>query len=281
MKIAYGDSHLHTVESDGKCSVEQVAELAARRRLAYICFTDHYPLAPGLPELAAADFDERYIEQIRRVQEQYRGVMDICFGAEFDWIAGYGEWTAAEIAKGRYDYVLGSVHFILDDRGQWLPVDESEARFLESSAKSGGVENFVCAYYGEIRNLVRSGLFDGLAHLDLIRIFNKSQSLFSENGDWYKGQVLETLDVLAGSKMCMEINTNGWYKRCEMQYPALWILQEARKREIPLTLSSDGHRPEGIGRDLDKACALAQSAGYDSIVRFKNREMLTIKIGVA
>lgn len=277
MKLLIGDSHLHTKESDGAYSVAQVADFAIQRGLAYICFTDHYPRPDEVASNGKDSLSDTYINEIAQAKEHFKGVIDIALGSEFDWLEPHTDWTAKEIQRRNYDYILGSIHFLTDSAGKLWPIDENEEKFGQTVRAFGGIEQAVCEYYRQLRLMIQSGLFDGLGHFDLIRIYNKSQCLFSEDSDWYKRQVLQTLDVLAQSRMCMEINTNGWYKKCGVQYPTFWILQEAKKRNIPITLSSDGHRDDSIGRDLTKAWQLAQQAGYDSIVRFKNREMIVIK----
>jgi histidinol-phosphatase (PHP family) len=278
MKYMIGDSHLHTKESDGAYSVAEVIDFAIGQKLSYIYFTDHYPLPPELAQKATHGLSDAYVKEIEDAQKTFAGVIDICLGAEFDWLEDYADWTAQEIAKRNYDYILGSVHYIFDNKRKCGLIDANEEAFHEVVKQWGGVQNVVAEYYRQLRLMIKSGLFDGVAHFDLIKIYNKAESLFSEESDWYKHEVLATLDTLAESKMCMEINTNGWYKKCAVQYPSAWILKEAKKRTLSLTLSSDGHRGESVGRDLVKAAELAKSAGYRSIVRFKQRVMVRIAL---
>jgi histidinol-phosphatase (PHP family) len=274
-----GDSHLHTKESDGAYSVAEVIDFAVAKKLAYICFTDHYPLPPELAKKETFGLSDAYVKEIVNAKKKFENVIDICLGAEFDWLQDYAEWTAKEISKQKYDYILGSVHYIFDKNGKCGLIDKNEETFLEIVKDWGGIKNVVSEYYNQLRLMIKSELFDGVGHFDLIKICNKSESLFSEESSWYKDAVVQTLDVLSKSKMCLEINTNGWYKKCSAQYPSLWILKEAKQRNIPITLSSDGHREDSVGRDLLKALELAKSAGYDSVVRFKGRRMIAVKLG--
>jgi histidinol-phosphatase (PHP family) len=280
MQFVIGDSHLHTKESDGAYSVAEVIEFALARKLSYICFTDHYPLPPELEQNAPQGFSDAYVKEIEEAKQKFTGTIDICLGAEFDWLEDYAGWTKQEIAKRNYDYVLGSVHLLntFDRDRKYGILDLNEEGFYDLIKIRGSAQNVVAEYYRQLRLMIESKMFDGVGHFDLIKIYNKSDSLFSEHSDWYKDDVIKTLDVLAESKMCMEINTNGWYKKCSVQYPSVWILKEAKKRNITITLSSDGHRGDSIGRDLLKAAELAQSAGYESIVRFKQRKMLAVAL---
>jgi histidinol-phosphatase (PHP family) len=280
MKYIIGDSHLHTKESDGAYTVAEVIDFAVGRGLSYICFTDHYPLPPALAHNAPQGLSDAYVKEIEEAKTKFTGTIDICLGAEFDWLEDYADWTWQEIAKRNYDYVLGSIHLlnVFDRTRKYGILDMNEEGFREVADIWGGMKNLIAEYYRQLRLMIESGIFDGLGHFDLIKIYNKAAVLFSEESEWYKEHVITTLDVLAQSKMCMEINTNGWYKKCSVQYPSVWILKEACRRNIPITLSSDGHRGDSIGRDLLKAAELAKSAGYDSIVRFKRRTMMRIAL---
>ena len=71
----------------------------------------------------------------------------------------------------------------------------------------------------------------------------------------------------------MEINTNGLNKPAKEIYPSFPIVQLLFDNNIPITLSSDAHHPEEVGRDLDKARDLAVRAGYKKIPVFTKRRI--------
>ena len=183
--------------------------------------------------------------------------------------------------KNKYDYVLGSVHSV-PSQGMYWPIimkEEERERFIEIANKwFGSVENLVKAYYQQIQNLAKSGLFDSIAHFDLIKMYNNDSSLFSEESDWYKQAIKETLNAIKKSGIAIEINMHGLIKVTKAQYPSLWILKEARKRNIPITIGTDAHGRGEINQDLDKAYDLAREAGYYEIVRFKARKMILVEI---
>jgi histidinol-phosphatase (PHP family) len=41
---------------------------------------------------------------------------------------------------------------------------------------------------------------------------------------------------------------------------------------VPVTLASDAHYPDHVGRDFDRAFELLRSVGYDTITVFEQRE---------
>jgi histidinol-phosphatase (PHP family) len=66
----------------------------------------------------------------------------------------------------------------------------------------------------------------------------------------------------------LEISTNGRYKPVGELYPDLELLQAAA---LPITLASDAHVPQNVGRDFDLALALARAAGYETVTVFDQR----------
>ncbi len=202
-------------------------------------------------------------------------------GAEMDWLPEYEKWIRAEIEKYPFDYVIGSVHFlgrIKDDRGERnFCHDYSKEEFMKGLRYYVGAEKIVKKYFSEIRNMIESDLFDCVGHFDLIKKFNNG-SLFSGNESWYRNEILQTLYVLKNTSMTMELNTAGLDRLCKEQYPSIWILEEAKKRNIQVTLGSDAHEPDEVGRNFDKALEVLRIVGYKSLVRFERRKKIEVKI---
>jgi histidinol-phosphatase (PHP family) len=275
--------HIHSTGSDGRLIPEEVVRAAIENKLDYICFTDHYIQPTGVDPAWDTHhfFSKEYVEEIARLKEKYKDKIDISFGAEFDWLEGHKDWTKKELKKYNFDYVMGSLHNIFY-QGEYVGFEcgkEGKPLFIQESKKFGGIQEFVSSYYQQVRNMINSKLFDCVGHFDIIKMYNADFSLFSEKSDWYRKEVIETLDMVAKSKMALEINVSGFRKTTGIQYPSLWILKEANKRKIPLTFGTDAHHnSEQLIQYLDKAHELAKQAGYDKIVRFKARKMIRMKI---
>ncbi|KAA5514918.1 PHP-associated domain-containing protein, partial [Bacteroides caccae] len=65
-----------------------------------------------------------------------------------------------------------------------------------------------------------------------------------------------------------------WHNKCAEQYPDELFLRLAAEMDIPLTISSDAHAPENIGRDFDRAAELARRAGFRQLASFDSGSML-------
>lgn len=275
--------HIHSTGSDGKMAPEEVVKEAIAAGIDFMCFTDHYRDPHGFvdPDWPTDKFfGQEYIKEVNRLKEAYKEKIDISLGVELDWIEEYREWTRAEIEKNKFDYILGSIHLLkLADKYYSFDFgDGQDSKFMEVVREFGSVENLISFYYSQLRLLIKSGMYDALGHFDYIKRYNTDEKIFSESSDFYKGEIIAVLEELAKSGMAMEINLRGLMKSVKVQYPSLWILKEAKKRNIPVTIGTDAHRAGQVGEDLDKAYDLAKQAGYTEIVRFKARKKIIIPI---
>ena len=102
-----GDVHLHTVASDGRCSIEEMAQAARQRGYKYICITDHSQssaIANGLsPERL-----RQHIDDVRAANGQVKGIT-IWAGTEVDILAD-GSLDYEDELLAELDFVVASVH---------------------------------------------------------------------------------------------------------------------------------------------------------------------------
>ncbi len=275
--------HLHSTGSDGRMSPEEVVKEAVAANISFMCFTDHYPRPKEQEEkkwLTNNFHSEQYKQEIKRLQEVYKSQIDIGFGVEMDWFEEVPDWIRAQIEKNKFDYVIGSVH-LLKLKGTYYNFDfgnDNDEKLNVVIQAAGSIEKIIEAYYHQLRLMIKSRMYDCVGHFDYIKRHNANSRFFSEDAEFYKKEVLETLDILAKSGMAMEINLRGLTKSPKAQYPSMWILKEAKKRNIPITIGSDAHTQGQVGDLLEKGYELAKQAGYSEIVRFKARKRIIIPI---
>jgi DNA polymerase (family X) len=102
-----GDVHMHTTETDGRNSLEEMAEAAAARGLEYIAITDHsqaLAMANGLDEPRA----RAHAARIRALNGRYPG-LTVLAGVECD-ILSDGRMDLPDACLADLDLVIGSVH---------------------------------------------------------------------------------------------------------------------------------------------------------------------------
>ncbi len=112
-----GDLHMHTIYSDGACSIEEMVKRAIELGYEYIAITDHskrLSVANGLDEKRLLEqFDE-----IERLKKKYPQIK-ILKGAEVDILEDGSLDFSDEVLK-RLDIVVGAIHykFNLDKKTQ-------------------------------------------------------------------------------------------------------------------------------------------------------------------
>jgi DNA polymerase (family 10) len=102
-----GDVHMHTVETDGRNTIEEMAEAAREHGYKYIAITDHsknLAFANGLDDKRAL----AHIQHIREVGERMHGIR-IFAGVEVD-ILGEGDLDLSDEVLAQMDVVIASVH---------------------------------------------------------------------------------------------------------------------------------------------------------------------------
>jgi DNA polymerase (family X) len=102
-----GDVHMHTVETDGRNTIEEMAEAARERGYQYMAITDHsknLAFANGLDDERAV----KHIQKIRAANEAIEGIR-ILAGVEVDILAD-GSLDLSDAVLAQMDLVIASVH---------------------------------------------------------------------------------------------------------------------------------------------------------------------------
>jgi len=217
-------------------------------------------------------------------------------GFEFDYIAGQEEETEriirdmerrADEAGVAITGIIGSVHLLpgnvkdVDYPKGGIPHvmwDLDENVFIEH-LKDRGPERLLKDYFGAMRELVSTGLYDTLGHIELIRKFDRRNSggdsiYFGGAEDIYRRLAMETVELAAGSGMAVEINTAGMFSPIGRPYISQELLDHAVGSGVPVCLGSDAHMPDRVGAHFDLALRMLESAGCPRLVTFMNREKI-------
>ena len=106
-----GDVHMHTVETDGKNTIEEMAAAAKERGYQYMAITDHsknLAFANGLD-------DKRAVEHIQRIREANKKIdgIKIFAGIEVDILAD-GDLDLSDDVLAQMDVVIASVHSVFN-----------------------------------------------------------------------------------------------------------------------------------------------------------------------
>jgi len=132
-------------------------------------------------------------------------------------------------------------------------------------------------YFAQLARSAESGLYDTLAHPDLIK--NESPS------DWHFERIVpfieRALDRIAKTGVAMELNTSGANKAIREINPSPTMLGLMHARGIPVVLGADAHRPTRVADGYADALRTLQTAGYTEISFFLDRRRQTVPISAA
>jgi histidinol-phosphatase (PHP family) len=123
-------------------------------------------------------------------------------------------------------------------------------------------------YFETVAESARSGLYDIIAHPDLVKVWGSAAP--RPDGDlrrYYEPAV----EAFAESGVAVELSSAGWRKPVGEQYPARGFLEMLVDAGCPIALSSDAHVPDQLGYEYDRAAALLESVGVGEIAVFERR----------
>ncbi len=264
--------HSHCDFCDGSEAPLASAQAALNRGLLALGFSSHAPLpfprpwciGRGRPSPALS----RYRTEIESLKRLYRGRLDIWTGLEVDYIPGL--MGPADKAFAGFDYRLGSVHFVgKTEKGRPWQLDDSASSFEAGIERlyGGDVRALVEAYYGALVDMVRFSAPDIVAHIDLVKKFNRHSRFFDEASAWYRELVDWALGEVAARGQMLELNTGGMARGwIDESYPGPWALRRCCELGIALTLGSDSHRAADVDFGLADAAGSLLRAGYRELM---------------
>jgi histidinol-phosphatase (PHP family) len=204
-------------------------------------------------ENANDDLDE-YCEFVRSTS--------LRLGVECDFVPGAEGRTAAMLEARDFDFVVGSVHFVGEGDAA---VDHDGFDVWDGDADPEGIWT---RYFEHFDRCARSGLFDILAHPDLVKVWGRERPL--PEGDLRRFYEPAVEAIVAGGS-AVELSTAGLRKPVGELYPARDFAELVVEAGVPFALSSDAHLPEQIGFRYDDALAFLDELGVEEIAVFEGR----------
>jgi histidinol-phosphatase (PHP family) len=263
--------HCHSRFDDGHGELEEYVQAALRKGMRTLGFAGHAPVPFPCDWTMPPALLPEYLDTACRLQNAYRDRIELLVGLEVDYIPEIIAPTSAQIRALNLDFTVGSVHFIgrLADGELWTadgPPEELERGAAESFG--GDIRETVEEYYRRMTAMVSTAPPDIIGHFDVIKKNNRGDRYFSEDASWYRAAVSQTLEAVASSPCILEINTGGIVRGTSgALYPSKWILAECLKREIPVMINSDAHRPEQLDGYYGEAVAILKEIGFRDLTQ--------------
>jgi histidinol-phosphatase (PHP family) len=189
-------------------------------------------------------------------------------GIECDFIPGAEDRTANLLELRDFDYVVGSVHFVGEaavDHEGW---DVWEGR--------GDPDEIWRRYFEALAECARSGLFDVLAHPDLVKVWGRGRPLPERDPRFFYEPAVE---AIAATGIAVEISTAGLRKPVGELYPAAAFAEMCVEAGAAFALSSDAHLPEQVGFEYGLAVEFLEDLGVGEICVFEGRTRRLAPLG--
>jgi len=269
------DYHMHTaVTVDGKMTEAQACEQAAALGVYEIAFTNHVMLKQPAYLTTLDAYTSHWLD-VQECQRRYPH-LKIKLGIEIDYYPGWekkiaGTLRAYQEKIGRpFDVIIGAIHEL---NGVFFSNSQQAPRLFENRDLLGLYRD----YFKASVEAVRCGLFDLIAHPDLIKRYTHELTP-PVDFELYQPEVLEFVDALLDSEVGMEVNMKGMKLKVGEPFPSRAIvslyLARARffGREPILTLGSDAHAKQDVGLYLQDGAQLLLECGQQSLVSFDLRK---------
>jgi histidinol-phosphatase (PHP family) len=193
-----------------------------------------------------------------------RGETDLRLGIEADFVAGRENRLAAFLEARDWDYVVGSVHFVRD-----AAVDIEGPDWEHVWGHGDSADRIWERYFLTLAEAARSGLYDIMAHPDLVKIWGSARPQPERDPRFYYEPAVE---AMLDAGVAIECSTAGLRKPVGELYPGPALLAMAVEAGIPVALSSDAHAPDQLGYRYDDAIAALTDAGVTELCVFERRE---------
>jgi histidinol-phosphatase (PHP family) len=275
------DYHTHLRPDDLNASAEEFfteanvtryLETAAERGISELGFSEHvYRFRQALDiwrhpfwEENARDDLDAYCDFVEGMKAAGHGVK---LGIEVDYLPGKEDRIAALIDGRPWDYVIGSVHFIEEGAVDHDGYD---------AWRASGPDQVWTDYFRTVGEAARSGLFDVLAHPDLVKVWGAGRPAPSRDPRAFYELAL---DGIAASDVAIEVSTAGLRKPAGEIYPARDLLDMCIDAGRPVSLSSDAHEPEYLGYEYGTALDFLREAGISEVSVFEHRRRTEEPLG--
>ena len=250
-------------------NAERYRETAAERGIAELGVAEHvYRFVQALEVWTHPFWRGWATDDLDEYCAFVRDATDLKLGIEADFVPGREDRMQNLLEEREWDYVVGSIHFLrdraLDVRGEW------------DIWKGGSPEEVWGRYFETLGEAARSGMFDILAHPDLVKVWGTGAPLPERDPRFYYERAMEGI---VDSDVAIEVSTAGLRKPVGEIYPSRAFLEMCLEAGRPVALSSDAHVPEHLGHEYERAVEWLADVGVTELAVFERREMRLEAIG--
>lgn len=243
--------HTHTSFCDGRDAPEEVIQYALELGFFALGFSGHMDADIHMDQ-------EKYYEEIHRLQDKYKDQIEILCGIELDNLYDPAAGQGA-------DYVIGSTHFLDLPMDKPASVDNSAEMLVKMAHDYYGGDYYRLSrdYYDLSAKVYDRLHCDFVGHFDLITRFNDQLHFLDESSPTYYKPALEAMEYLVGQGVPFEINCGAVNRNRKRDfYPNRFLLKALHDFGGEIIINSDAHEKERLNGAFDQAVAAAIECGF-------------------
>ena len=264
------DVHNHSnLSPDGTNDPEDMVKRAIELGIGYYALTDHLEINKF--------YDEEYLyeEPVRKASEispllidKYSDKINMAYGVELGQPLQDMKLTDRMLSSYKYDFIIGSLHMCNGwDDFYLLDYNKVSPDFL------------LKLYFEELLEMARWGEFDVLGHLTYpLRYIVGDSGLYIDMSK-YLPIIKEIFSTLIKNDIGIEINSSGLRQKIGLTLPDEYYVRLYKELGGKiLTVGSDAHCTEDLGKGIPETIALARNVGFTELAFFKKRNPTFISI---
>lgn len=259
MRPPLSSPHVHSEYCDARSTAEEMVASAIRKGFVSLGISSHAVQDFDPPHRIEPGKEDAYIATVRGLQRRHAGRIRLWLGIERD--------ALSPADRTRYDYVIGSVHYLPKGTHR-VSVDGSPERLREDLLRwyDGSGAAFAEDYYEALGSYVCGYRPDIIGHFDLLMKNNWRHELFDPEDPRVTLAAGRALERCRQGCALMEVNTGALRRSGALApYPALPLLRRWRALGGKVILSSDCHQAEAIDFGYEQGLRLMREAGFDSM----------------
>ena len=266
------DFHNHSVNSDGKGTVEELCEFAIQKGIQGFALTDH----ADMNYYEARDTYNRIkksILDVKTAREKYKGKLEIYTGVEL----GEYLWSPSKakevLSIGELDVVLCSIHSAV-----WKKWGRpySRIQFFPGEITDGELDEYFEDYFDQLIKTAALADYDVLAHIVCPARYMTGRYGRKTKLKNYKNEIAEIMKTVIARDAALEMNVAGFQKYTMQSEWLFKLYRDLGGRAV--TIGQDTHTPSMIAQNVSLGIEMLQSLGYDSYSIYKGRERFDVKI---
>ena len=271
MTMVY-DFHTHSINSDGKGTVDDLCAYGIEKGIAGFALTDHADME-YYDERDTYNRIKKSISDALDARERYKGKIEIYTGIELGGYLFSPENAKEVLSLSPFDVVLCSVHGAVWDK--WKR-PYSRIEFFENEVTDEEIDEYFVDYFEILKKTAVAFDYDVLAHIVcparyMVGRYNRNVELKN-----YKDDIADVMKILIKRGASLEMNVAG-FKKYTMQSEWLFKLYRDLGGKY-VTIGQDTHKPDMIAENVPLGIEMLRSLGYSSYSIYKNRERFDVKI---